>query len=152
VTQTVEMSSRECVKCGTSYIPKPGGHNAKYCSKNCKLRSKPYKSRAGKETFYSRVTKSDPEKLARHMERARVNKAELRRWLAEYKMSRGCIDCGFAEHPAALQFDHTGPKTAAISEIRSSRKRILDEIENGRCVIRCANCHSVKTWRDKVGR
>ena len=25
----------------------------------------------------------------------------------------------------------------------------IEEINRGKCVVRCANCHSVKTWREK---
>lgn len=56
----------------------------------------------------------------------------------------GCIDCGYNAHPAALDFDHTDGKTANISELRSM-KRVMEEIERHSCVVRCANCHRIKT-------
>lgn len=44
-----------------------------------------------------------------------------------------------------LQLDHTGPKSMSIADARSSIRRLKDEIERGKCVVRCANCHAVKT-------
>lgn len=157
MTQVVEMPLRACVACGSEFRPRPGGHNARYCSKSCRRRAVEddrntrRRSRAGQSTYYSRVTKQDPALLARHLERSRAGQARTRQWLADYKLSQGCIDCGFNEHPAALQLDHNGPKTAAISSLRSSVKRMLAEIESGKCVVRCANCHAIKTWAEKNG-
>jgi aerobic-type carbon monoxide dehydrogenase small subunit (CoxS/CutS family) len=53
------------------------------------------------------------------------------------KTASGCIDCGYAEHAQALQFDHISDnKKASVSTI-------LEEIN--KCEIRCANCHAVMT-------
>lgn len=62
----------------------------------------------------------------------------------QLKMEMGCVDCGYNAHPAALDFDHTNGKTKEISKIRSM-KRLLEEIERHDCVVRCANCHRIKT-------
>lgn len=153
MTQVAEMPLRTCQGCDGLFRPKPGGWNAKYCSGACKQRG--YRettgrtSRAGQETYYSRVIKADPEKLAAHMARSIVNQKKLRQWLADYKMTHGCVDCGFNIHPAALQIDHNGKKVAEISLLRSSIKRMQTEIQSGECVVRCANCHSIKTWAEK---
>lgn len=95
--------------------------------------------------------KADSERLENHTKRARSYRRNVYKWLADYKTARGCMDCGYNEHPAALQLDHTGPKVAAISELRTSIKRIEKEIEKGQCVVRCANCHAIKTWCNKTG-
>ncbi len=148
------MPGRICERCGRSYQPKPGGWNARYCGKSCKNRTrlaKPRQSRAGEETYYSRVVKEDPDKLAAHRVRSANSQRATRKWLADYKIEHGCVDCGFNRHPSALQIDHIGEKTADISLLRSSVKRILAEIELGKCVVRCANCHAIKTWAEKNG-
>lgn len=63
------------------------------------------------------------------------------------KVSAGCIDCGYAEHAQALQFDHTDDnKHMNVSDmIRSDYgwDRIKAEIQ--KCEVRCANCHAIKT-------
>jgi hypothetical protein len=84
-----------------------------------------------------------------HVHQARVRNVTTRKWLADYKLSRGCVDCGFGSHPAALQLDHEGEKSAEISSLRSSIVKMSKEIEAGKCIVRCANCHSIKTWAEK---
>jgi 5-methylcytosine-specific restriction endonuclease McrA len=67
--------------------------------------------------------------------------------LATLKLEAGCLDCGYAEYPEALQFDHILPKNFEISRNLSlCLERLLDETE--RCVVRCANCHAVKTRQE----
>lgn len=70
----------------------------------------------------------------------------------EIKLKTGCIDCGFKKHPSALHFDHVrGKKKFTIGQIRTYRwGTILKEI--GKCEVRCANCHSIRTaefWKKK---
>mgnify|MGYP007014085769 CR=1 FL=1 len=69
----------------------------------------------------------------------------VRAWLADYKLKRGCTDCGFNRHPAALELDHEGEKSIEIAKARTSIDRLLEEIEKGECVVRCSNCRAIKT-------
>jgi hypothetical protein len=153
MTQIKEMAYLVCAKCSQTFQPKPGGWNAKYCSRACKDRVKHSKrpSRAGQETHYSKVIKSDPEKLKLHRERANKGRTQTRQWLADYKMSKGCQECGYRQHFSALQLHHTGNKSISISEARSSTARLIKEIEDGECVVLCANCHSIKSWEQRTG-
>lgn len=67
---------------------------------------------------------------------------ERRRWIDDLKLERGCADCGYRAHPAALDFHHTDPaaKSVNVSRIgRGSREDILREIDQ--CIVLCANCH-----------
>ena len=69
-------------------------------------------------------------------------------WLHGYKVGKGCADCGYNEHPAALQFDHIEDnKVGNVSTMAGSYgfHKILEEIE--KCEVVCANCHSVRTAR-----
>lgn len=65
----------------------------------------------------------------------------------EYKLQRGCIDCGYAENAVALDFDHRDPelkdKRLAIM-LTYAWARIVAELD--KCDIRCANCHRIKTF------
>jgi hypothetical protein len=69
-------------------------------------------------------------------------KARIRRWLYEYKRdSLACERCG-EEHPAALDFHHTGDKDLGIARMVNqgySEDSILAEIDD--CEVLCANCH-----------
>ena len=59
-----------------------------------------------------------------------------------------CVDCGYDGHPLVFDFDHIDPSTKIIdigAKLRGwSYKRLLDEAK--KCVLRCANCHRIKTW------
>ncbi len=87
--------------------------------------------------------------------RARKQALARARMIDEFKLERGCADCGFNKHPAALEFDHRPGtvKEFGISQLRSCWKRswlkaaILKEIE--KCDVVCANCHRVRTCARK---
>lgn len=143
--------SDPCIVCDKPFEAR--NPNRRYCSQECKDRKnierrteKGRPKRYGAD-YYHRVIKVDPARLALHRRRSDKTRAAVRRWLAKYKLDRGCVDCGYKKYACALQLDHNGPKTAPISRMRSSIKRIQDEINRGKCVVRCANCHAVKTWK-----
>lgn len=73
--------------------------------------------------------------------------AERREYINALKMKRGCIDCGYNKHSAALEFDHREGETKAFATFSSNLCRawsvILAEIE--KCDVRCANCHAIVT-------
>lgn len=73
--------------------------------------------------------------------------------IQELKVQYGCIDCGYREHPAALDFDHVrGSKRGSVSVLATgcSWNTILDEIK--KCVVRCAVCHRIKTHKNPQER
>ena len=88
--------------------------------------------------------------MAKPAYRAKVNEAsnrraaKIRRWLDEYKLSKGCVDCGYRDHHAALHFDHVRGKKLRNVCTSKSVKQAQAEIE--KCEVRCANCHSVRTF------
>lgn len=62
------------------------------------------------------------------------------------KLRSGCVDCGYRGHPAALQFDHVDPKTKSFKisgNVGRKWSNVIKEIK--KCVIRCANCHVIRT-------
>src|SRR5687767_4525287 len=65
-------------------------------------------------------------------------------FIASYKMARGCADCGYKQHPAALEFDHLPGlgKLRCVSQLRSL-SAVKREIK--RCEVVCANCHVIRT-------
>lgn len=69
-----------------------------------------------------------------------------------YKLAVGCADCGYAVHPAALEFDHLpghAKRFAVTAAIFSgySLEAIFAEIQSTEVV--CANCHRVRTAQRK---
>ncbi len=85
------------------------------------------------ERYYQKYTKEKRE--------------EFRKKSDEYKLSLGCIDCGYKENAFALEFDHVkGKKTRCVSQYNNWD---LALIEVAKCVIRCANCHKIKTFTNR---
>jgi len=108
------------------------------------------------DTYRQQWRKNNPEKMQAQGSRARAKhrtkikqRAAVRHglrhaFLTRWKLAAGCFDCGYAEHSVALDFDHLGPKAFSMNKAHSrSWKSLLAEIE--KCVVRCANCHRVKT-------
>ena len=85
------------------------------------------------EKYYQKYTKEKRE--------------EFRKKSDEYKLSLGCIDCGYKENPLALEFDHVnGLKTRCVSQYNNWDLALA---EVSKCVVRCANCHRIKTFTNK---
>lgn len=83
----------------------------------------------GKESYKAKVS----------AERARVYS-----FVAEYKLERGCVDCGYNKHHAALEFDHVrGEKRFSIANIRTI-PAFYQEVE--KCEVVCSNCHAIRTY------
>jgi hypothetical protein len=67
-------------------------------------------------------------------------------WVMSYLTAHPCLDCGETD-PVVLQFDHrdgtTKVGTVGLMLNRASWDDLLREI--GKCDVRCANCHRVRT-------
>lgn len=162
VADLILAETRKCGACDNTFpiIRTRIGSTVKkmFCSTNCKARAQ-YKNRKKQkpEAFLAQrkrswdAIKTNPERLVKKQAQDMKARGKAYQWLAEYKLARGCVDCGYKEYAAALQLDHEGFKSVPISEARSSIARLQAEIEAGQCVVRCANCHSVITWKRKVG-
>lgn len=147
------MRTLTCPECGSDF--QTNASRTVRCGKvECEKSDKRKRYQAAKlagYSYYAQKIKNDPIRLQDFYEKSKVNQRGLRSWLADYKLERGCMDCGYRKHSAALDMDHTGPKTAEISAIKTSTKRMLAEISAGSVVVRCANCHGIKTWAERNG-
>lgn len=76
-----------------------------------------------------------------------ARKQELLAYIQAIKLSRGCTDCGYRDHPAALEFDHLPGHVKlyrlAVMAAGSTIAKIDAEI--AKCEVVCANCHRVRT-------
>lgn len=68
------------------------------------------------------------------------------------KLAAGCVDCGYKDHPEALDFDHLPEfiKSANISNLIHRGPWSAIEAEISKCEVRCANCHRVMTARRRA--
>ena len=70
--------------------------------------------------------------------------------LDRYKISKGCIDCGYNNNPYALQWDHRDPSDKIFTPHRMASYSIKNIIlEARKCDIRCANCHTIRSVKEK---
>lgn len=93
------------------------------------------------------------ERMAAYM-RERYAKTAL--WLREYKLEKGCADCGWKEHHAGLEFDHInerfGDSNSLIMRMAGRGvARVRREVEEN-CEVVCSRCHSIRTWERNEAR
>jgi len=89
-----------------------------------------------------------------HKKTVRKNKkrmiAEAQAYIWDYLSTHPCVDCG-ESNPVVLEFDHVrGRKKKAVGDLARqgySIEAIQKEIS--KCVVRCANCHRVKTHKER---
>jgi hypothetical protein len=85
---------------------------------------------------------------ARERQRAwmRQNKRDNTMRIGQIKVERGCVDCGYNAHPAALDFDHLPgvDKLHCVGAMTTYSWSNI-EAEIAKCEVRCANCHRIKT-------
>ena len=92
----------------------------------------------------------DKEKYnAYQRERRKLEYQKNAEWVRQYKLRKGCSDCGYKEHHAELEFDHlearNGDQSRTIAKLMGKTlKRIQEEIE--KCDVVCATCHRIRTW------
>lgn len=79
--------------------------------------------------------------------KATARRADRKPWLNQIRMERGCCDCGFRGHHAALDFDHvSGEKHTAVMRMSChSIEQIRAEV--AKCDVVCSNCHRIRTKR-----
>ena len=84
-----------------------------------------------------------------------VNKRrnEARDVLNAYKLAAGCVDCGYAEHAVALDFDHLPGFEKSLDLCAATARgwpmsRIMEEV--AKCEVVCANCHRVRTLERRI--
>lgn len=67
-------------------------------------------------------------------------------FVQQYKLQKGCADCGYSTHHAGLEFDHVNGilRDRVASLVGRSMKVLLQEIE--KCDVVCGTCHGIRTW------
>ena len=80
---------------------------AKYCSSICRERARPARPQptaAQRRAWRQRrLTQDGYRERVNAIENARAR--AVKAWISDFKVSAGCIDCGYNSHPAALDID-----------------------------------------------
>jgi hypothetical protein len=103
-------------------------------------------SNKGKKKIRDWYASRTPDQVAARTEYMRAFREERLTFLNDLKIWCGCADCGYRNHPEALDFDHLPgfTKKCAIAVIRYGRMEVLlDELS--KCEVVCSNCHRVRT-------
>lgn len=159
---------KECMNCKKIMIAVRS--DRKYCCYKCSKKQKGYKSSKlclncqnllknihGHQKFCDQICYVDfkrKEKLQRRQIDqeyrqkvnlwSRENTAKIKLFLRDYKLEKGCLDCGYKAHHAALQFDHVkGEKVKNVCHTKSIESA---KIEIEKCEVVCANCHHIRTF------
>ena len=100
-----------------------------------------------KAKWYQKNRKTHIENVGNQRNR---RKKDARDFVDSYLASQSCVDCG-ESNPNVLEFDHIkGRKKSNIGDLVAqgySIKAIQKEIS--KCEIRCANCHRIKTAKER---
>lgn len=115
----------------------------------------PYKAKTGWQRRKERRALGLPEfsaaelagRQARDKRRSRELMTRNSAFLAEIKLAKGCADCGYNKHPAALDFDHLPGhvKRQNLSRMNGWYGKAAIEAELAKCEVVCANCHRIRT-------
>ena len=121
------------IKCYSKNPSKVDGLS--YCCQDC---NKMYQ-----KEWYKKNKKKHIENLNLRRNLARKNAKEFA-W--QYISTHSCVDCN-QSNPLTLDFDHVkGKKKENVSRMIADGVSIFKlEKEINKCVIRCANCHRIKT-------
>lgn len=82
--------------------------------------------------------------------RKRPDELAKKKHIRDFKVSRGCQECGYNEIPEALELDHIDRTKKNFKMSKGhyfSWEKIHRELEN--CIVLCANCHREKTMEEK---
>lgn len=146
--ENVQPRERPCVVCGTSFAAKRD--SAKICSEPCRYRARGprrYDPAASRARRLNRLNRPDYRKSVNAQANARIR--AVKDWINAYKVEQGCIDCGYRAHAVALDIDHMDGKTKNIANLKSIAA-VQAEIARHGCVVRCSNCHRVKSWETRT--
>jgi len=105
---------------------------------------------------HRRVTQKQRPSAWRNAERLPPSwrrRLEAQDWNDEIKLDLGCADCGWAQWPRGLDWDHVrGDKFRGVATlIANGRPRIEIEAETAKCEVVCANCHRIRTCERRQG-
>jgi hypothetical protein len=122
--------------------------NRKFCSTKCsdKERYKRCGQRVSSEQrkvyYKERLKKNGYADNLRQQGRERYY--TVQNFLRSYKTEKGCADCGYNSHHAALEFDHVLSGKELNVCTAKSIEQAKKEIE--KCEVVCSNCHKIRTY------
>ena len=152
-----------CENCGIEFEPNNGKQVC--CSRKCNVEKwrklnpdkaklsqrKNDEKRKGINRYNSEVRKkwyknktNNPKWKEKINNQYNNRRKKIQEFIRNYKLSKGCADCGYNKHHAALEFDHVdGEKEFNVCNAKSI-KQAKEEIK--KCEVVCSNCHRIRTY------
>lgn len=96
-----------------------------------------------KKQLYDKIRRSKTEVKLKNTNRRKDSFKILKELIREYKIERGCIDCGYNKHPSALDFDHIYDNKIENVAACKTFASAIEEIK--KCEVVCSNCHRIRT-------
>lgn len=122
----------------------------------------PHKDKKERLEYAKQYRKDHPEEVKNSTKQWRENNPEkvkkqqrqyckkIKKYIQNYKLSKGCAICGYDKCAAALDFHHNGKdKTIGTGQAFGSRslENVKKEIE--KCDVLCSNCHRELHYKER---
>lgn len=131
---------KKCPFCGKQF--RTDKNAKKYCSLECQQKNGNGNPKYNAHRYQER--KKNPEWIKKRYINERERHKKVKLFLRDYKLRKGCVQCGYNDHHAALQFDHIkGVKSINVCYAKSITHA---EKEIEKCEVVCANCHQIRTF------
>ena len=79
--------------------------------------------------------------------RCKALRLSRRRWIEQIKVESGCVECGYNEHHAGLEFHHIEPRLG-LCQMDGRRSLKWTKAEMAKCLILCAICHAILHYEE----
>lgn len=141
-----DVPTRLCSKCGEVKDLATGFYRG---MRRGKLQYKAWCKECRRALYHAHRAK-DPRHYLDIWHARRRRKAEH---MNAIKVGRGCAECGFNAHPAALDWHHKDPsqKSEGVAILVGKNARwSLVEDEMAKCEVLCANCHRIRHANERA--
>lgn len=135
-----------CLQCGVDIL---GAHkNRKFCSTKCLYKNR--YTRCGQRSTSAQRSKWYRSRTSKHGYRERLNtqgknrRDEIQKFIRDFKVQVGCMDCGYNKHHVALEFDHISDNKEI--NVCNAKSVMQAKMEIAKCEVVCSNCHRIRTY------
>ncbi len=160
VQSEIDERTKICSKCKVEktrddfYVHRRRGKEdlqgyCKACANSLRWRHGRIRNEAERQKVYASNKKSYQKNKAKYLFRAGQRSAQAKVKALEAHGSMACQNCGFRDHPAALEFHHRDPSQKRFNlanAFQSPSQFSWDEIlaEIAKCDLICSNCHRIE--------
>lgn len=137
------MNTKQCQRCREVKPVSEFTRNYRICS-YCNA----CKERRTKDREERGVNRATPQQ----MQASAYNQHRKYQVFMEQLKNKPCADCGQSYPPYVMEFHHPDPsiKTSEVATLRNRHAEFhIIEREAEKCILLCANCHRVRTYKER---